>query len=216
MCDSLRAERNCLPGRRATAPDEARVCQIRAVERLLASRGSPASKRSWVRTSLLLRTVGAAPAGRVLCDGGPSKALVSFRAYACLLMGELASEQRVSVGRPRTPALWESSSRHPRPSARPRARQALARASTRTHKRASPTAPDESDSGRAFSRRAPDRRSVRAQRSASYQMEPVPPHERAWLVLSGWGSARPQDRRRHRGSSAPTAAISPRRSTWPL
>src|ERR1019366_5240292 len=41
---------------------------IRAVERLLASRGSPASKRSWVRTSLLLWTVGAAPAGRVLCD----------------------------------------------------------------------------------------------------------------------------------------------------
>jgi hypothetical protein len=67
LCDSLRAERNCLPGRRATAPDEARVCQIRAVERLLASRGSPASKRSWVRTSLLLWTVGAAPAGRVLC-----------------------------------------------------------------------------------------------------------------------------------------------------
>jgi hypothetical protein len=45
-------------------------------------------------------------------------------------LGELASEQRVSVGQPGTPAL-SSSSRHPRPSAGPSWRQVLARGSTR-------------------------------------------------------------------------------------
>jgi hypothetical protein len=61
-----RAERNCQPGRRANCSRQGSGLSIRAAERLLASCGSPASKRSWVRTSLLLWIVGAAPAGRAL------------------------------------------------------------------------------------------------------------------------------------------------------
>jgi hypothetical protein len=63
-----RAERNCQPGRRANCSRQGSGLSIRAAERLLASCGSPASKRSWVRTSLLLWIVGAAPAGRALRD----------------------------------------------------------------------------------------------------------------------------------------------------
>ena len=63
-----RAERNCHPGRRANCSRQGSGLSIRAAERLLASCGSPASKRSWVRTSLLLWIVGAAPAGRALRD----------------------------------------------------------------------------------------------------------------------------------------------------
>jgi hypothetical protein len=61
-----RAERNCQPGRRANCSRQGSGLSIRAAERLLASCGSPASKRSWVRTSLLIWIVGAAPAGRAL------------------------------------------------------------------------------------------------------------------------------------------------------
>jgi hypothetical protein len=54
-------------GDERTATDEARICQSDTTVRLLAPYGSPASKRSWVRTSLLLWMVGAGPAGRAHC-----------------------------------------------------------------------------------------------------------------------------------------------------
>jgi len=74
---------------------------------------------------------------------------------------------------------------------------------TRTHKRASPATPDDSDSGRALSGTAPDRRSVPRSPLCLVPDGARAPHERAWLVLSDRGRLRPLRRGHQRDCFAP-------------